>query len=342
MIDLRSDTVTRPSPEMMRAMQAAEVGDDVLGDDPTVKRLEATMASAFGKAAAIFCPSGTMANQVAIKTHTRPGDQVICSKLAHIYHYEGGAIAQHSGASVCLVGDNRGQFTAAEIAANIRPDDPHFPQTRLVAVEDTCNKGGGSVWPMEQLQDVSALCRNHELALHCDGARLFNRLVATDTRRADWPTYAALFDSISVCLSKGLGAPVGSVLLGEDAFIHQARRYRKAMGGAMRQSGVLAAAGLYALEMNIDRLAVDHRHAKEIALVLAGAPWVASVKQVETNIVICETIPSIPAGAVVAALAEVDIHVLDLGPNAVRLVTHLDVLTDAVREVVQTLRTLMP
>ncbi|MFZ9526844.1 MAG: threonine aldolase family protein, partial [Schleiferiaceae bacterium] len=249
--DFRSDTVTRPTEGMLRAMAAAPVGDDVLGDDPTVQQLESTVAERFGMEAGLFCPSGTMTNQIAVKVHTRPGDELICSKLAHVYNYEGGGLAFNSGVQVRVGGDDYGRLSARDAEALLQPmDNVHAAPTRLVVAENTSNKGGGTTIGLSALGELGAFARTHGLGYHLDGARLFNALVADRERPED---YGRLFDSISICLSKGLGAPVGSVLLGSTDFIREARRIRKRLGGGMRQAGYLAAAGLYALEHHVDR-----------------------------------------------------------------------------------------
>ncbi|MCB9650288.1 MAG: aminotransferase class I/II-fold pyridoxal phosphate-dependent enzyme [Deltaproteobacteria bacterium] len=340
MIDFRSDTVTKPSPAMLAAMMAAEVGDDVWGEDPTVMALEAAAAARFGKEAGLFCPSGTMTNQIAIRVHTRPGDEVICSVEAHIYNYEGGGIAANSGASVRLLGaDDRGRFTAAAVEAAINPDDPHAPHSQLVAVEDTVNRGGGAIWSKAALAEIGEVCRQRGLRYHLDGARVFNRLVATGDDPAE---YARPFDSISVCLSKGLGAPVGSVLLGDKAFIHQARRVRKVFGGGMRQAGYLAAAGLYALEHNVARLAEDHAHAARLAGALSGSPLARAVIQPETNIVLFR--PAVPGqgAATVGYLKTLGILCGTMSPDLVRFVTHLDVSSAQVDEACALLKVAAP
>lgn len=322
-IDLRSDTVTKPGPEMLKAMMSAEVGDDVWNEDPTVTALERAAAQRFGKEAGLLCPSGTMTNQIAIRVHTRPGDEVICAAESHIYNYEGGGIAANSGASVRLLGQNdRGRFTAEDVLGAVQPDDPHAPRSRLVVVEDTVNRGGGAIWSKAELGRIGEVCAQHNLRYHLDGARVFNRLVATEDDPAD---YGRPFDSISVCLSKGLGAPVGSVLLGSNKFIHQARRMRKLMGGGMRQAGYLAAAGLYALEHNVARLAKDHAKAAALASALADAPWCSSVVAPDTNIVICHTRPGLSAAAAVKHLHGHGVLASAMGPNLVRFVTHLDI-----------------
>ena len=320
-IDLRSDTVTRPTASMMEAMMAAQTGDDVYGEDPTVNRLQDFLAERFGHEAGLFCPSGTMANQVAINVHTQPGDEVICHRLSHVYNYEGGGIARNSGASVRLVEAPRGAMPAEVIRAEINPADSHFARTALVCVEDTVNKGGGAVQAAEHLEAGSAACREAGLPFHLDGARAWNALRATGE---DWTRYGRRFDSISLCLSKGLGTPVGSVLLGTKAFIEEAHRSRKVMGGGMRQVGILAAAGLHAIDHHFDRLEEDHRRATAIGERLESHPAVASVSPVETNIVIA----TLPAGR--AASEMVDHFALNgvlcsaFGPDKVRWVTHLD------------------
>jgi threonine aldolase len=322
-IDLRSDTVTQPTPAMLDAMSRAAVGDDVLGEDPTVLRLQSEAAAYFGMEAALFCPSGTMTNQIAIRVHTRPGDEVICADLAHIYLYEGGGIAANSGASVRLLGGDRGRFTADAVRAAVnKRSDAHLPWTRLVAIENTVNKGGGACWTLEALEQIRAVCDEQGLAYHLDGARLFNAIVATghDPKR-----FGELFDTVSICLSKGLGAPVGSLLLGSREHIARAHRLRKMFGGGMRQAGYLAAAGLYALEHHIDRLRDDHALAQAAAALLAPLPWVAQVLPVETNLVICRLQPHVSADAVLAHLAQDGIKASTMGPDLVRFVMHLDV-----------------
>ncbi len=318
-IDLRSDTLTKPTAGMLHAMAHAEVGDDVWGEDPTVSALEARMAERFGHEAGLFCPSGTMTNQIAIRVHVADGDEVICSTEAHVYNYEGGAIAATSGASVRLLAGDRGRFTANDVEAAIHGDDPHYPRSRLVVVEDTSNRGGGACWESAELDRIRGVCGAKGLALHLDGARVFNRLVA----KGDDPVaYAKRFDSISVCLSKGLGAPVGSVLLGGRAFIHAACRVRKRLGGGMRQAGYLAACGLYALEHHVERLAEDHARTQRLARALREARPVKSVLAPETNIVIFEVDDVV---AVLERLKSQGILASGMGPGRVRFVTHLGV-----------------
>ena len=322
LIDLRSDTVTRPTPAMLAAMWAAPVGDDVYEEDPTVRRLEETTAARFGLEAGLFCPSGTMTNQIAIKAHTEPLSEVICEQTAHVYLWEVGGIAFHSGASVALPVGDRGRLTAAQVEAAIRPENVHYPTTRLVCLENTHNRGGGSCYSWEDMAAISEVARRHGLARHLDGARIFNALVATGQRSED---YGQVFDSISVCLSKGLGAPVGSVLLGSAEFIKKCKRIRKVMGGGWRQAGYLAAAGLYALENQVDRLADDHRRAAHLAATLRLQPYVAEVLNPETNLVIFRLHDSQPAADFLAALERQGIRASSFGPQWIRFVTHLDV-----------------
>lgn len=333
MIDLRSDTVTKPGREMLDAMMSAEVGDDVFKEDPTISRLEKMGSEHFGMEAALFCASGTMTNQIAINVHTRPGDEVICDKLAHIYFYEGGGIAKNSGASVALLSGDRGRFTAADVEAAICPDDIHRPVTSLVAVENTVNKGGGAYWNLTELKKISALCRKRNLSFHMDGARFFNAITETGEKPKQ---YGELFDSISICLSKGLGAPVGSLLLGSNDFIKRARRVRKVMGGGMRQAGFLAAAGIYALENNINRLKEDHRRAREIGKLLETLPYVDEVIPVETNILIFKV--SMNEADFLVKLKEKGILATAFGPKTIRFVTHLDFTEEMLNRTVEILK----
>jgi threonine aldolase len=321
MIDLRSDTVTRPSKEMLDAMFSAQVGDDVFGDDPTVNLLEAMAAEMFGKEAALYCPSGTMTNQIAINVHTRPGDEVICHKYSHVYYYEGGAMMRNSGVSVCLLDGPRGHITTEEVESNINPEDIHRPVTSLVEVENTMNKGGGTIYRYDDLASIAGVCRKHGLKFHLDGARIFNALVETGEKPGK---YAKLFDSVSVCLSKGLGAPIGSLLIGNGPFIKRARRVRKAFGGAMRQVGYLAAACIYALNNNIDRLKEDNDRARYLGNLLANLPFVETVLPVETNIVIFTLRKRDSASEFLEMLKEHEILALPFDPQTVRFVTHLD------------------
>jgi threonine aldolase len=335
MIDLRSDTVTRPTQGMLEAMFHARVGDDVFRDDPTVNALEDKAASLFGMEAALFCPSGTMANQIAINVHTRPGDEVICHKHAHVYFYEGGGIMRNSGTSVCLLEGERGLISAADVARHINPDDVHRPVTRVVEVENTMNKGGGSCYNYEKLLEIRAVCDAHNLRYHLDGARLFNAMAATGTQPAD---YGAIFDSISICLSKGLGAPVGSLLLGTQDFIHHARRVRKVLGGGMRQAGYLAAAGIYALDNHVERLAEDHDRARYLAGVLEGMPWVDEILPVETNILIFRIEEGRSEKEFIKTLDGKGILAAATGPGTIRFVTHLDFSDQDLERVEEVLR----
>ncbi len=318
-VDLRSDTMTRPTPGMLEAMMSAEVGDDVWGEDPSVHALETQVAETFAHEAAVFCPSGTMTNQIALRVHLQPGDEVICSSEAHIYNYEGGGIAANAGASVAFATSERGRFTAAQAEERVRTDDPHHPRTRLIAVEDTSNRGGGAIWPSSDLRALRKLADARSLALHLDGARVFNRLVAAGDAPEE---YGRNFDSLSVCLSKGLGAPVGSVLIGPKSFIARARRMRKLMGGGMRQAGFMAAAGRYALDHHVDRLSDDHRRARALAEALESSPAVRMVLPVETNIVIFEPLAAVPD--VLASLDARGVKAAGMGAR-IRFVTHLDI-----------------
>jgi threonine aldolase len=337
MIDLRSDTVTRPSQAMLEAMMSAQVGDDVFHDDPTVNMLEEKVALMFGKEAALFCPSGTMTNQVAINVHTRPGDEVICHKYSHVYYYEGGAMMRNSGVSVCLLDGPRGQISAGEVKEHINPDDIHRPVTSLVEVENTMNKGGGTIYQYDVLTLISEVCSNHGLKLHLDGARLFNALAETGEKPAK---YGKMFDSVSVCLSKGLGAPIGSLLIGDKPFIRRARRVRKAFGGGMRQAGYLAAAGIYALDHNIGRLKIDNDRAKYLGNLVAKMPFVESLIPVESNIVIFKLRKKDSAGEFLARLKEHEIHALPFDPQTIRFVTHLDFTDSMLLKVESVLKTL--
>ena len=336
-IDLRSDTVTKPSSEMKSVMNSAPVGDDVFGEDPTINALEEKAANMFGMEAALFVPSGTMSNQIAIKIHTKPGEDIICDYFSHIYQYEGGGIGMNAGCSVSLIHSEYGQFSAKDVESHIHPDDIHKPITRLVSLENTCNKGGGTTWSLEELKKIKGVCDKNGLSFHLDGARLFNAIVANNHSPKD---YGELFDTISICLSKGLGAPVGSILLGNKKHIHLARRYRKALGGGMRQAGSLAAACLYALENNIKRLSIDHQRAKSIETVLQELSWVDSIIPVETNIVIFEPLSSVKDTQVIEKLSEQGILASSMGGNKVRFVTHLDLTDSMINQVIKTIKNL--
>lgn len=384
-IDFRSDTVTRPTAAMMQAMMQAKVGDDVFGEDPSINELEATTARLFGMEAALFCPSGTMSNQVAIKCHTRPGDEIICEKNSHVYIYEGGGIAFNSGSQVRAIEGDRGRITAEQVVPAINPDDVHKARTSLVCLENTCNRGGGSYYDREEIKRIGQVCKENKLKLHLDGARLFNALVAEqggaleeEERRkekgsrgegrgrqegggrleergsrqegggrpeergprqegnwqgsARW--YGAQFDSISVCLNKGLGCPIGSMLLGSAEFIRQARRVRKVFGGGMRQAGFMASAGIYALDHHVDRLAEDHLHARQIAEALAKKEFVRQILPVETNIVILDMAPGHEARVIIQKLKEQDILVIAISPTQLRFVTHLDISSVMVEQAI--------
>ncbi|HSI91789.1 MAG TPA: GntG family PLP-dependent aldolase [Adhaeribacter sp.] len=320
-IDLRSDTVTKPTKAMLEYMFQAETGDDVYGEDPTVNLLEKSCAQLFGKEAGLFCPSGTMTNQIAIKLHTEPLSEVICDQTAHIYNYEGGGIAFNSAASVCLIPGLRGKITADQVHESIRPDNIHYPISRMVSLENTSNKGGGSFYTAAEIAPIAEVCRAGNLALHLDGARIFNALTASQEKPAQHGQY---FDTISVCFSKGLGAPVGSVLLGTEVHIKKARRIRKVLGGGMRQAGYLAAAGIYALQNNLDRLAEDHKRARHLEEALKTCTFVAEILPVETNIVIFKLQSGIQPEAFLARLAQQNILASGFGPQQIRLVTHLD------------------
>jgi len=338
MIDFRSDTVTKPSNEMLEAMFNAPVGDDVFSEDPTVNELQEFAANYFGKEAALFCSSGTQTNQIAINVHVRPGGEVICHEESHIYKYEGGGIAKNSGASVRLLQGDRGRLTVDEIAKWINnPEDVHFPLTQLVSLEDTANRGGGAIYDFEEIKKIKAFCVANNLPLHLDGARVMNALVETGI---DPKVYAAQFDSISICLSKGLGAPVGSVLVGTKEFIKQARRVRKVLGGGMRQAGIIAAGGLYALKNNVDRLKIDHEHARKLEATLNQLEWVKSVLPVQTNIVVTILKDPNQRDVIIERLAERNVRIMPFGPGMLRMVTHLDVTSEQIDETCTVLKSL--
>lgn len=337
-IDLRSDTVTKPSAEMREAMFSAPVGDDVFGEDPSINALEKYVAELFGKEAALFCASGTQTNQIAIQVHVRPGGEVICHEETHIYKYEGGGIAKNAGASVRLLQGNRGRMSCDEISQWINnPADVHLPLTQLVSLEDTANRGGGAIYDFAEIQKIAQFCQANKLPLHLDGARLLNRLVASPI---DYKLYAAQFDSISICLSKGLGAPVGSLLLGSTDFIHRSRRVRKVMGGGMRQAGFLATAGMFALQNNVARLADDHRRARIIGTELLAQTWVDSVIPVDTNIVVAVLKDASLRDEICAKMEEKNIRVMAFGPGMIRMVTHLDFTDAMLDEVISAIRSL--
>ena len=327
-IDLRSDTVTKPSKAMLDVMMQAKVGDDVFREDETVNELEMRIARMFGKPSALFFPSGTMANQTALKLHTSPGDQIICDKFAHIYNYESGGASFNSGVSCKLIEGHRGMFTAQQVIEAINPDAYYYSPTRLVEIENTANRGGGSCWDFSDILKIRKVCDDNNLGFHLDGARLWNALIV---KKETPEQYGEVFDTISVCLSKGLGCPVGSLLVGDEAIMKNAIRIRKVFGGNMRQAGFLAAAGLYALDNNIERLAEDHKKAKEIGETLAKLAIIKTVEPIETNIVIFELNNDVNEKSFIQKLKDKNIHIISMGSNKLRIVTHLD-YTDAMHE----------
>ncbi|WP_452220731.1 threonine aldolase family protein [Lacinutrix salivirga] len=321
-IDLRSDTVTKPTKGMLDAMMQAKVGDDVYKEDETVNALEDRLAKLFGKSHALFFPTGTMANQTALKLHTNPGDQVICDKYAHIYNYEGGGASFNSGISCKLLDGNRGMFTADQVLEAINPPDfYHSPLTSLVAIENTTNKGGGACWDYQELKQIKQVCKNHNLGYHLDGARIWNALAV---KKESAKAYGEVFDTISVCLSKGLGCPSGSVLIGDEFLMKHAIRIRKILGGGMRQVGYLAAAGLFALDNNLERLKEDHKKAKEIARVLKMVKGIYKVDPVETNIIVFQLENTIDSNKFIRKLQQDNLLISDMGNGKLRIVTHLD------------------
>ena len=320
-IDLRSDTVTKPSKSMLEAMLNAKVGDDVFREDETVNLLENKLAEMFGKSHALFFPSGSMANQTALKLHTNPGEQVICDKYAHIYNYEAGGASFNSGISCKLIDGQRGMFTADQVLEAINPKDYYYAQSTLVEIENTTNKGGGACWDFNEILKIRSVCDEYKLGLHLDGARLWNALVV---KKETTKQYGDVFDTISVCLSKGLGCPIGSVLIGDELIMKNALRIRKVFGGNMRQVGYLAAAGLFALENNIGRLTEDHKKAKDIENVLKEVSCVKKIKPVETNKIICELKSEVDEKRFVNELAQKNIKIIGMGGGKLRIVTHLD------------------
>ncbi len=329
MIDYRSDTVTKPTKEMLNFMFNAPVGDDVFQEDPTVNELQEFVADYFGKEAALFCSSGTQTNQIAINVHVKPGGEVICHEESHIYKYEGGGISKNSGASVRLLPGSRGRLKVETIQKAINADDIHFPVTQLVSLEDTANRGGGAVYDFEEIKKIATFCKEKGLPLHLDGARLMNALTVN---KVDPKIYGAQFDSISLCLSKGLGAPVGSLLLGTKEFILKARRVRKVMGGGMRQAGIIAAGGLYAMKHHVVRLNEDHERASKIGVTLIAQTWVSEVFPVETNIVVFCLKVEAHKEIVIQKLKDQGILVSSFGDGMIRLVVHLDITDDDITE----------
>lgn len=315
---------------MLEVMSQAKVGDDVFDEDPTVNELQRFAAEMFGMEAAIFCPSGTMTNQIAIKAQTQPGDEIICDESAHIHYYEGGGVAFNSGATTLPLKGNRGVFTAEQLLEVLRPQNVHFPRTSLVSIENTCNRGGGKVYDFAEILEIKKVCSENGLNLHLDGARLFNAI----TKEGKSPKeYGEIFDSISICLSKGLGAPVGSLLLGNKELVQRAYRIRKVLGGGMRQAGYLAAAGLYALKNNVDRLAIDHLLATKIGDILNSCNYISDVLEVETNMVVFELKTTVKTSDFLGHLEEKEILAFEVGPQRVRFVTHLDLPTDALAKI---------
>lgn len=336
-VDLRSDTVTKPSEEMREAMATAEVGDDVFADDPTINRLQEKVAKLLGKEAAIYVPSGSMANQTSIRAHTQPGDEIICHAESHIYHYEAGAPAGLSGCSLRLLPGDRGLFTADDVRAAIRSTDSHFPQSTLILIENTHNRGGGTIWPVAEIARIREVANEYNLKMHLDGARLMNACVATGHKPTEYTQY---FDTVSICFSKGLGAPVGSTVASTKDMIRRVHRFRKMFGGGMRQGGIVAAGALYALENNIDRLADDHANAKRLAQAIADMPDVSiDVGSVQTNLVYFEVEASTgTAKTLCATLHEQGVRMLPVGPQRVRAVTHLDVSADDIERAIDTMK----
>ena len=334
MIDLRSDTVTKPTPAMLDAMMHAKVGDDVYGEDETVNNLQQMAADMFGMEAGLFCPSGTMTNQIAIKVHTQPGDELICADNSHVYKYEGGGIAFNSGVQAKTLKGDRGRITASQIVEVINDGNVHFPVTKLVTLENTANRGGGSFYDLDEIKRIRKMCTENNLILHLDGARIFNAIVETNYTAKDM---GQIFDSISVCLSKGLGAPVGSVVLGKKEFIDKAKRVRKVFGGGMRQAGFIAAAGIYALQNNITRLKDDHQRAKQVADVLKQKSFVKEMMPVDTNIIIFKAVNVETANQFIDRMKSENILVGKISSDECRMVFHLDVTDEMVNRLMEKL-----
>ncbi|WP_179344816.1 threonine aldolase family protein [Winogradskyella ursingii] len=337
-IDLRSDTITKPTKGMLDAMLSANVGDDVYKEDPSVNALEKKLAEMFGMDDALFFPTGSMANQAALKLHTNPGEQVICDKYAHIYNYEGGGASFNSGISCKLIDGHRGMFTAEQAKESINPPDfYHSPLTSLIAIENTTNKGGGACWDFDELQEIRKVATEHGLGYHLDGARLWNALVA----KGESPKqYGGLFDTISVCLSKGLGCPMGSVLIGRKELMKGAIRIRKILGGGMRQVGFAAAAGLYALDNHYERLSEDHKKAQEIGKMLFRVDAVKKVEPIETNIIIFELNKTVSETHFLEKLNSKNVRIIGMGSNKLRMVTHLDYTDEMHSRLLEILKTL--
>jgi len=338
-VDLRSDTVTRPTQMMLDAMMSAIVGDDVFNEDPTVIKLEQKIAAIFGKEAALFCPSGTMTNQIAIKLLSASGQEIICDHTSHVYLYEGGGLAFNSGLATNLLIGDRGRLTAAQVEEAIKPDHVYYPKTALVALENTHNRGAGSIYQLEEIKAIRKVCLNNNLKTHLDGARIFNALAEVDYNAVD---IGSQFDTISVCLSKGLGAPVGSVLVASAELIHEARRVRKVLGGGMRQAGYLAAAGLYAISNNLPGLKEDHRRAKVVESTLSSIDYIDDTLPVDTNIIVTKLKNNFPVQSFIDKLAEKQIKVVQFGKQSVRMVTHLDFNDEMLDYVCRTLPKIRP
>ncbi|NNC95788.1 MAG: threonine aldolase [Chitinophagales bacterium] len=335
-VDLRSDTVTRPSPEMLDQMMQAPVGDDVFSEDPTIIRLEEKIATLFGMEAGLFCPSGTMANQIAIRAHTGRLNEIICHELSHIYNYENGGYAFNAGVSIRLVRGERGKMSCEEIESLIQPDHDWLPKTTLLSVENTCNKGGGSVLTIEEMRSISECGRKHGLKTHLDGARIFNALITLNEQPS---SIHEMFDSISICFSKGLGAPVGSAIVGSRSFIANCRKHRKVMGGGMRQAGILAAACIYALDNNVERLKLDHSAAQRLAEVISAQDYAENVLPVDTNILIFD-LKKFTANEFLQKIDHEGIKAVAFGPKTIRLVTHLDFTDEMLNYVIEKLKNL--
>lgn len=337
-IDLRSDTVTKPTQGMIDAMAKASLGDDVYAEDPTVNALQSRLAAMFGKEKALFFPTGTMTNQAAIKLHTQPGEQLICDKYAHVYNYEGGGVSFNSGVSCKLIDGDRGMITAKQVSESINPPDfYHSPLTTLVALENTTNKGGGGCWDFSEIKKIKRVCEDYNLGFHLDGARLWNALEVSKETPKD---YGAVFDTISVCLSKGLGCPMGSVLIGDSVIMEKAIRIRKMLGGGMRQVGVLAAAGLYALDHHRKRLSEDHQKANEIGQILQNKSYVAKLQPIETNILIFELASHINADQFVLNLEKKGVLISNMGGGKLRMVTHLDYNLEMHEKLIETMESI--
>lgn len=339
MIDLRSDTVTNPSKKMLDFMFQAKLGDDVFEEDPTVNELQSYAASLFGKEDALYCSSGTQTNQIAINLHVNPGGEVICHKDSHVFKYEGGGIAKNSGASTRTLDGDRGRITLEELEKWINPEnDIHYPLTQLVSIEDTANRGGGAVYNFNEILRIRSFCNKMKLPLHLDGARVFNALTEN---QIDYKEYGKQFDSISICLSKGLGAPVGSLLLGDKDFIRRAKRVRKVFGGGMRQAGIIAAGGLFALKNNVKRLTIDHEHAKQLEKALNASSIIKNVIPVETNIVVFELNDHKRTNEYIKSFEKQGILALTFGKGMIRLVTHLDLDQTAINKTCECIQSIV-